>query len=61
MVDQIKKAKEGKEEKNGALFIPAGVITGLGVGLLVNNAAAGMMIGLGLGFVIFATLTAFRK
>jgi len=32
--------------------IPAGVLTGLGVGFLVNNIAAGLFLGLGGGFFI---------
>jgi len=32
-------------------FIPAGILIGLGVGLLVNFPAAGVLIGLGCGFI----------
>ena len=32
--------------------IPAGVLTGLGVGFLINNIAAGLFIGLGGGFLV---------
>lgn len=38
----------------GGLFIPGGLLTGMGVGFLVDNIAAGMFIGLGLGFILFA-------
>ena len=31
--------------------IPAGVLTGLGVGFLINNIAAGLFLGLGGGFL----------
>lgn len=49
-----------KKDNPGALFIPAGVLTGMGVGFLTNNIAAGLFIGLGLGFVAFA-ITALLK
>ena len=32
--------------------IPAGVLTGLGVGFLINNISAGLFLGLGGGFLI---------
>ena len=45
-----------KDDRGGAagLFIPAGVLGGMGVGFLVGNLPAGMFIGLGLGFAVFA-------
>lgn len=59
-LDQISELK--KHENPGALFIPAGVLTGIGVGFLINNVAAGTMIGLGLGFLVFAIIaTIFRS
>jgi len=47
-------AKKNKKEKPGALFIPAGVLLGMGLGFLYNHLVAGLFIGLGLGFVLFA-------
>lgn len=41
-------------ENPGAVFVPAGVIGGMGVGFAVNNLPAGMFIGLGLGFAAMA-------
>lgn len=38
----------------GALFIPAGLMIGLGVGFITDNLAAGLFIGLGGGFLFFA-------
>lgn len=43
-----------KEDKPGALFIPGGVLLGMGVGFAVGNLPAGLFIGLGLGFFLFA-------
>jgi len=37
-------------------FIPAGVLIGLGLGLLTGYAGSGVLIGLGLGFVAAALL-----
>jgi hypothetical protein len=44
-----------KKDKNyyGGLFIPGGLLVGMGIGFLVNNIAAGLFIGLGAGFILF--------
>lgn len=47
-------AKDKNNDNPGALFIPAGVIGGMGVGFAVGNLPAGMFIGLGLGFALMA-------
>lgn len=44
----------GYRSKPGSLFIPAGVLLGLGYGFMTDNIPAGLFIGLGLGFVAFA-------
>lgn len=49
----MKKTKK-KTEEFGALFIPAGVITGIGFGFLYDHLVAGLFIGLGIGFTLFA-------
>jgi hypothetical protein len=52
----------GGDDKNmGALFIPAGILLGLGLGLLLGNAGAWMFIGLGAGFLGFAITYIFKK
>lgn len=56
-----KREKELEDQKRGALFIPAGVLTGVGVGFLINNVAAGTLVGLGIGFLIFATISVVKK
>jgi hypothetical protein len=33
------------------MFIPAGILIGLGVGLLLGHPASGVLVGLGLGFI----------
>lgn len=41
------------------LLIPAGVITGMGVGFLIDNVVAGLFIGLGVGFAVLALVAIF--
>jgi hypothetical protein len=51
--------EEGKEyhpRNQRGLLIPAGLLIGLGIGLLAGYAASGLMIGLGLGFIGSALL-----
>ncbi len=56
-------SKKSKKVNNdeGALFIPAGVLSGIGFGFLYNNLLAGLFIGLGFGFFIFAIVEIFLK
>lgn len=53
--------KKDDSKNAAALFIPAGVIGGMGVGFLIGNIPAGMFIGLGLGFAVFAVVTLIVK
>lgn len=53
-------SKVSENDKNVGLFIPAGVILGMGIGFLVNNFMAGLMIGLGAGFFLFAIFSVFK-
>lgn len=51
-----------KSDDNPAgLFIPAGVIIGMGVGLLRDDVAPWMFIGLGIGFLFMAFSMLDRK
>ena len=43
-----------QNDDSEALFIPAGVLTGMGFGFLLGNLPAGLFIGLGIGFFLFA-------
>ena len=49
-----------KDEEPEALFIPAGVLTGMGFGFLFGRIVSGLFIGLGLGFLLFAILRVVR-
>ncbi len=48
------KKKKQKKDDYGALFIPAGVLMGIGFGFLYEQLVAGLFIGLGFGFTFFA-------
>jgi hypothetical protein len=54
--EQPKKPKKAKGVTG--LAIPAGLLIGLGVGILTDNTAAGIFIGLGGGFLGMAILVA---
>jgi len=54
---QKKQGRSGGEASQGSLPHPAGVLIGLGVGLLLNQPGPGVLIGLGLGFVGSAFLS----
>ena len=58
------RAEREKCKKNDdpeALFIPAGVLTGMGFGFLFGNIVAGLFLGLGFGFIIFAFLAVMKS
>ena len=38
------------------LAIPAGILTGIGIGFLIDNVAAGTLLGLGGGFLLMIIL-----
>ncbi len=59
MTENIKKCK--KEDAPGALFIPAGVLTGMGVGFLIGNVPGALFTGLGIGFALFAVAEISRQ
>jgi len=58
---KINKKHLKKHEEGPALFIPAGILTGLGFGFVFNNIPAGLFIGLGVGFFLYALLTVLKK
>ena len=53
--------ESGYHSKPGQLFIPAGILLGLGTGFLTGNIPAGLFIGLGLGFTAFAISMFIKK
>lgn len=54
-------AEKQKKGDSGALFIPAGLFVGFGIGFLTGNLPAWLFIGLGAGFVGFAIATLAKK
>ena len=50
-----------KQNPYGGFIIPAGILIGLGVGLLADHMFSGFLIGLGLGFIGSELLPIFRK
>ncbi len=59
--NEIKKEIREDDDSPGALFIPAGVLGGIGFGFLFGNLVAGLFIGLGAGFALFALHEIFIK
>jgi hypothetical protein len=45
--------EEYKRRRGAGLFIPGFMFIGLGIGILFKNAGAGVLLGLGVGFVIW--------
>jgi hypothetical protein len=43
--------KEPVEDRHNGFIVPAGILIGLGAGLLVDHAGAGFLVGLGLGLL----------
>ena len=43
--------REHQKHRERHFFIPAGVLIGLGVGIIAGHVASGVLIGLGLGFL----------
>lgn len=56
----MKKEKREKSNDVGGLFIPGGLLLGLGVGIATGNPGAGLLIGLGAGFIAWALLCIIR-
>ena len=52
---------EHRDDEPEALFIPAGVLGGMGFGFVYGNVPAGLFIGLGVGFLAFATIAVIRS
>ena len=53
--------KEPVENRRNGFIVPAGILIGLGAGLLVDQAVAGFLVGLGLGLLGSELLAHIRK
>jgi hypothetical protein len=56
-----KQKKKTKKEDSAGIFIPAGVLLGLGIGMVYGNAGAGVLIGLGAGFLVMAIIKLIKR
>lgn len=55
------KKEEHRKDDKGGLFIPAGLFLGFAYGFMTGNFSAGIFGGLGVGFLIFAIISVFKK
>jgi len=55
------KRSKGKVETAGGLVFVGPLMIGLGLGIYYNQTAVGLLIGLGVGFVLFGLIWAFMK
>jgi hypothetical protein len=51
----------GERHQYGDFIVPAGILIGLGVGLLAGHLGSGFLVGLGLGIVVSVLLPLFTK
>lgn len=61
MAKNEREERQEKRRKGGALFVPACLLIGIGVGFILSNIPAGTLIGLGIGFAIWAIISVVRK
>jgi hypothetical protein len=54
-------AKKKKKEDSAGIFVPAGLLLGMGFGFLYGQLVAGLFIGLGLGFLVMAVVKVREK
>jgi len=51
----------GEHDRHAGFIVPAGILIGLGVGLLVDQAGCGFLVGLGLGLIGSELLSLVRR
>ncbi len=56
-----KDVKREKRKSMGGLFIPAGILIGMGLGFLLGNLVAYLFLGFGAGFLVWAIYEILRK
>ena len=61
MAEQTGEPKKNKRKGASALFIPAGLFIGMGLGWILGNFVSWMFIGLGVGFLLFALIMVLMK
>lgn len=55
------KKKNDRRYVAGGIFVTAGIILGLGIGIAIDKTVAGLFIGLGAGFLLFALTMVFVR
>jgi hypothetical protein len=55
-----KKEMKFRDDASG-VFVPAGLLVGIGTGMLLGQVAAGTLIGLGVGFLLMAIVKMIKK
>jgi hypothetical protein len=53
--------KENKSDTVGGLVFVGPLMIGLGLGIYYNQTAVGLLVGLGVGFILFGLVKAFMK
>lgn len=53
--------EDKKKSNQGAIFIPAGIFLGMGIGFVYDNIAAGLFIGMGAGFAAYGLTILMKK
>lgn len=53
--------KEKRKEDAAGIFVPAGLLVGIGIGFIYNNIPAGTLIGLGAGFLAMAIVKLMKR
>ena len=61
MKKQVKQKMKRERQERGALFIPAGLFIGMGLGFFYARIVEGVFLGLGAGFLLFAIVSLFKK
>ena len=56
-----KKKESSKADTVGGLVFVGPLMIGIGLGIYYNQAAVGVMVGLGVGFILFGLVKAFMK
>lgn len=54
--EKKEKSHEKKVDDAGGIFVPAGILIGMGIGFAVDQFVAGLFIGLGAGFLAMAII-----
>ena len=60
-MDEVTTPQKKTRKGVSALFIPAGLFIGMGIGFLLDDLVPFLFIGLGAGFLIFALVMALVK